>query len=122
MKKEIIKKTIESCYDLINKIQRLSIPTVSMRDVLDADGSFSAADGTYDYYWIETTQHGKEVKVKRTEPTYLSLKSLLEAFFITQYNISPALAEETVIKMFNDAAEYISLEEQKKKNNEDVLG
>ena len=121
MKKEIIKKTIESCYEFINKIQRLSIPTVSMRDVLDADGSFTAADGTYDYYWIGT-QHGKEVKVKRTEPTYLSLKSLLETFFITQYNISPALAEETVIKMFNDAAEYISLEEQKKKNHEDVLG
>ena len=104
----------------IGKIQRHFIPTVSMREVLDADGAFSSTDGTYDYYWIGSIQNGKEVKVKITEPTYLSVKSWLETFLITQYDISPSLAEKTVIKMFDVAAEYISLEEQKEKNHEDV--
>lgn len=47
---------------------------------------------------------------------YEDIKILLKNFLMNQYDIRPSLAEKTVDKMFIKAAEYISLEEQRSKN------
>ena len=48
---------------------------------------------------------------------YEDIKSLLKNFLMNQYDIRPSLAERTVELMFTKGAEYISLEEQKEKEN-----
>lgn len=47
---------------------------------------------------------------------YEDIKILLKNFLMNQYDIRPSLAEKTVDEMFRKAAEYISLEEQRGKN------
>jgi hypothetical protein len=44
------------------------------------------------------------------------IKILLKNFLINQYDIRPSLADKTVEKMFVEAVNYISLEEQKEKD------
>lgn len=51
---------------------------------------------------------------------YDEMKILLKNFLMNQYDIRPSLADKTVEKMFMEAVSYISLEEQKEKNHEDV--
>lgn len=41
------------------------------------------------------------------------IKILLKNFLMNQYDIRPSLADKTVEKMFVEAVNYISLEEQK---------
>ena len=48
---------------------------------------------------------------------YTDIKSLLKTFLMNQYDIRPSLAERAVEVMFMRGAEFISLEEQKKKEN-----
>ena len=47
---------------------------------------------------------------------YEDIKNLLKNFLMNQYDIRPSLAERTVDEMFRKGAEYISLEEQRSKN------
>lgn len=47
---------------------------------------------------------------------YEDIKILLKNFLMNQYDIRPSLAEKTVDEMFRKATEYISLEEQRSKN------
>ena len=47
---------------------------------------------------------------------YEDIKIALKNFLMDQYDIRPALAERTVDEMFRKGVEYISLEEQRSKN------
>lgn len=51
-----------------------------------------------------------------TDMKYKDIKNLLKNFLMNQYDIRPSLAERTVDEMFRKGAEYISLEEQRSKN------
>ena len=51
-----------------------------------------------------------------TDMKYEDIKNLLKNFLMNQYDIRPSLAERTVDEMFRKGAEYISLEEQRSKN------
>ena len=48
---------------------------------------------------------------------FIQLKEVTKKFLMDTYDVRPSLAEKTVEVMFNKAAEYISLEEQKEKKN-----
>jgi hypothetical protein len=47
---------------------------------------------------------------------YEDIKIALKNFLMDQYDIRPSLAERTVDEMFRKGVEYISLEEQRSKN------
>lgn len=48
---------------------------------------------------------------------FIQLKELTKIYLMNEYDVRPSLAEKTVEVMFNKAAEYISLEEQREKKN-----